>query len=173
MPHASHCKNLNESTTRISEFPKNYVELDKHWFNKSSQPSTINKLYLWRITLQENLQETYVIFSLTSLQRTGKYHQFIWTILKKKWQKFIMTPSIQSIIFSTKLKNLPKHGDMVGCPYSHPQAIYKAYNILNKTGNFRDSINFWNGLPLIHKMWTAFKNNFADPIKKSLKTTIH
>ena len=69
-----------------------------------------------------------------------------------------------------KIENLPKHRDMVGCPYSHPQAIYKAYNILNKTGNFRDSINFWNGLPLIHKMWTAFKNNFADPIKKSLTT---
>ena len=32
-----------------------------------------------------------------------------------------------------KIKDLLKYGYRANCPYSHPQAISKAYNILNKT----------------------------------------
>ena len=48
------------------------------------------------------------------------------------------------------------------CPYLHPQANSKSYNILNKTRNFRESIKSWNCHPLIHKMWIAFKTKFRE-----------
>ena len=67
----------------------------------------------------------------------------------------------------TKVNNIFKnieypleYGDMANFPYSHPQAISKAYNILNKTGKFRESINSCNRLPPIQKMWIVFKTNF-------------
>ena len=34
------------------------------------------------------------------------------------------------------IEDLLKYGDMENLPYSHPQEISKAYNILNKNGNF-------------------------------------
>ena len=34
------------------------------------------------------------------------------------------------------IEDLLEYGDMSNCPYSHPQEISKACNILNKTGNF-------------------------------------
>ena len=34
------------------------------------------------------------------------------------------------------IEDLLKYRDMENCPYSQPQAISKAYNILNKTGKF-------------------------------------
>ena len=54
---------------------------------------------------------------------------------------------------------------MAGCTYSHPQYISKAYNILNKTGNFRVSIKYWNHLPPIQKTWIAFKTKFWEAHK--------
>ena len=50
-----------------------------------------------------------------------------------------------------KVEDLVEYVDMAACPYSHPQAISKAYNILNKTGKFRESIKSWNRLPPIQK----------------------
>ena len=32
-----------------------------------------------------------------------------------------------------KVENPLKYGDMANCPYSHPQEISNAYNIINKT----------------------------------------
>ena len=51
---------------------------------------------------------------------------------------------------------------MENCPYSHPQAISNAYNIINKTGKFWESIKYWNCLPLIQKMWIAFNTYFRE-----------
>ena len=85
--------------TILSDFSTKYVESNKYWFNMSSQSSTINRLSAWKIVLQANLQETYVNYLRTSLQRTEKYHRFILTILKKKWQKCIMNPSLQYTTF--------------------------------------------------------------------------
>ena len=59
-----------------------------------------------------------------------------------------------------KIEDLLKYGDMKNCPYSHPQANSKAYNILKETGILRLSIKSWNGLPLIQQMWITFKTNF-------------
>ena len=39
-----------------------------------------------------------------------------------------------------KVKDLIEYGDMEICPYSHPEAISKAYNIINKNRKFRESI---------------------------------
>ena len=36
-----------------------------------------------------------------------------------------------------KVKEILENGDMVNFPYSHPHAISKAYNIINKTGKLR------------------------------------
>ena len=60
------------------------------------------------------------------------------------------------------IEDLLEYGDVEKCPYSQPQAISKAYNILNKTGKFRESIKSWNRLPPIQKTWIAFKTNFQD-----------
>ena len=60
------------------------------------------------------------------------------------------------------IEDLLEYGDMANCPYSHPRAIFKAYNILNKTAKFQDSIKSWNPLPLIHKTWIAFKTHFIE-----------
>ena len=43
-----------------------------------------------------------------------------------------------------KIEDLLQYGDMANCPYSHPQAISKAYNILNKTKKFRNSFGWIN-----------------------------
>ena len=64
-----------------------------------------------------------------------------------------------------KVEDLFKYGYMAGCPYSHPQVISKAYNILNKTGKLRESIKSWNRLTPIQKMWIAFKTHFMNIIK--------
>ena len=61
-----------------------------------------------------------------------------------------------------KIENLLKYGIMTNFPYSHPQAIFKAYNILNKTGTFRGYIKSWNRLPPIQIMWIAFKTHFLE-----------
>ena len=58
------------------------------------------------------------------------------------------------------IEDLFNYGDMVNCTYSHPQAMYKAYNILNKTRKFRESIKYWNCLLPIQETWIAFKTNF-------------
>ena len=44
-----------------------------------------------------------------------------------------MTPSLQSKKFN-KVEDLIEYRDMENCPYSHPQYISKAYNIINKIG---------------------------------------
>ena len=61
-----------------------------------------------------------------------------------------------------KIEDLLEYGDMENCPYSLPQAISKAYNFLNKTGKFRESIKSWNHLPPVHKIWIAFKTHFRE-----------
>ena len=43
-----------------------------------------------------------------------------------------------------KIKDLLKYGYRGNCPYSHPQSISKAYNILNKTIKFRNSFGWIN-----------------------------
>ena len=43
--------------------------------------------------------------------------------------------SVDNIV--NKIEDLLEYGDMKVCPYSHPHAISKAYNILNKTGKFQ------------------------------------
>ena len=60
------------------------------------------------------------------------------------------------------VRDLIKYGDMENCPYSHPQDISKAYNILNKTGKLLESIKAWNCLPPVHKPWIAFKTHFCE-----------
>ena len=57
------------------------------------------------------------------------------------------------------IEDLLEYGVMENFPYSHPQEISKAHNILNKTGNFRDSIKSWNRLPPIQKTWIVFKTH--------------
>ena len=42
--------------------------------------------------------------------------------------------------FFNKIEEPLDYEDMANCPYSHPQAISKSYNILNKTGKFREFI---------------------------------
>ena len=59
---------------------------------------------------------------------------------------------------------------MPSCPYSHPQAISKEYDIINKTGKFRDPINYWNHLSSIQKTWIAFKTHFREAHQKLAET---
>ena len=48
-----------------------------------------------------------------------------------------------------KIEDLLEYGDMATCPFTQPQAMSKAYNILNKTGKFRESIKEWNRRPAL------------------------
>ena len=59
-----------------------------------------------------------------------------------------------------KTEDLLEYGDMWNFKYYYPQEISKEYNIINKTGKFRESIKSWNRLPLIQKSWIAFKTQF-------------
>ena len=61
-----------------------------------------------------------------------------------------------------KVEDLLEYGDMLNCPYSHHQSILNAYNIINKTGKFKESIKSQNRFPQIHKMWIAFKTHFCE-----------
>ena len=68
------------------------------------------------------------------------------------------------------IEDLLEYGDMVNCPYSHPQEISKAYNILNKTNKFLESIKYWNRLSQTRKTWIAFKTNFREAHIELTKT---
>ena len=68
------------------------------------------------------------------------------------------------------IEYLLEYGEMEKFLYSHPQDISKVYNILNKTGKFRWSINSWNRLPLIQKTWVAFKTDFWEAHLELTKT---
>ena len=70
-----------------------------------------------------------------------------------------MTP-VENIF--NNIGDLLEYGDMENCTYSNPQVISKAYNILNNTGNFQDSIKSWNIFPPIQKTWIAFKTHFQE-----------
>ena len=59
-----------------------------------------------------------------------------------------------------KIEDLLEYGDMAICPFTQPQAMSKGYNILNKTGKFRESIKEWNRLPALQKTWINFKVHF-------------
>ena len=69
-----------------------------------------------------------------------------------------------------KVEDLLEHGYMENFPFSHPQAISKAYNIINKTGKFRESFKSWDRLPLIQKMWIVFKPIFLKYHQELTKT---
>jgi len=49
---------------------------------------------------------------------------------------------------------------MATCPFTQPQAMSKAYNILNKTCKFRESIKEWNRRPALQHTWINFKVHF-------------
>ena len=67
---------------------------------------------------------------------------------------------VENII--NKVEDLLEYIDMANCPYSHPQAISKAYIIINTTGKFCESINSWYCFPPIQKLCIAFKTHFRE-----------
>ena len=95
------------------------------------------------------LLTTYDFFSLRQI-----------TNFEKEVTKMHYDPVTPLYNIFNKIENLLEYGDMENCPYHHPQAISKAYNIINKTGKFRESIKSWNCLPPIQKTWIAFKTLF-------------
>ena len=60
------------------------------------------------------------------------------------------------------IEDLLMYGDMANYPYSRPKAISKAYNVLNNTGKFQESIKSCNRPPLIQKTWIALKTHFRE-----------
>ena len=63
------------------------------------------------------------------------------------------------------VEDLREYVDMVNFPYLRPQAVPKAYNIINKTVNFQESIKSQNRLSPIQKIWITFKtHSFVNPI---------
>ena len=69
-----------------------------------------------------------------------------------------------------RVEDLLKYGDMANFPFSRPQAISKAYNIINKTVKLLESINYWNCLAPINKTWIAFKKFFCENHQELTKT---
>ena len=69
-----------------------------------------------------------------------------------------------------KIEDLLEYGELAHCPFSDNQAIAIAYNIINKTGKFRESVKAWNRLTLIQKTWIAFKQHFRDAHKDLQET---
>jgi hypothetical protein len=61
-----------------------------------------------------------------------------------------------------KIEDLLEYGDLANCPFSQPQAISKAYNLINRTGKFREAIKAWNRLPQVQKTWINFKVHFRE-----------
>jgi hypothetical protein len=61
-----------------------------------------------------------------------------------------------------KIEDSLKYGDLTHCPFSQPQAIAKAYNLINCTGKFCEAIKAWNRLPLLQKTWINFKTHFCE-----------
>ena len=69
-----------------------------------------------------------------------------------------------------KIEDPLEYGDMEKFPHSHPQNISKAYNILNKSGKFSESIKSWNRPPPIQKTWIALKTHFTEAHQELTKT---
>ena len=64
-------------------------------------------------------------------------------------------------IVYNKVEDLIEYGELARNPFSQLQTITKAYNIINKTGTFKDGIKAWNRIadPNL-KTWIAFKIHF-------------
>ena len=71
-----------------------------------------------------------------------------------------MTPVTPFDSIFNNIEDLINYRDMENFPYSHPQVISKAYNILNKIGNVLESIKSWTRLPLIQVTCIVFKTHF-------------
>ena len=61
-----------------------------------------------------------------------------------------------------KIEDLLEYGELAHCPFTQLQAIALAYNIINKTGKFRETVKSWNRLTLVQQNWIGFKQHFRD-----------
>ena len=62
--------------------------------------------------------------------------------------------------FFNRIEDLVDYGELACNTYTQIQAISKAYNILNKTGVFKDYIKTWKRRPAVEHIWINFKEHF-------------
>ena len=59
-----------------------------------------------------------------------------------------------------RIKDLVDYREIACNTYAQTQAISKAYNILNKTGIFKEYIKTWKCGPTVEHTWINFKDHF-------------
>ena len=59
-----------------------------------------------------------------------------------------------------RIEDLVDYGEIANNAYTQAQAIAKGYNILNKTGVFKDYIKTWKRKPAVEHTWINFKDHF-------------
>ena len=59
-----------------------------------------------------------------------------------------------------RIEDLVDYGEIASNAYTQNQAISKAYNILNKTGVFKEYIKTWKRRPAVEHTWINFKEHF-------------
>ena len=59
-----------------------------------------------------------------------------------------------------RIEDLLDYGEIARNAYTQIQVIAKAYNILNKTGVFKEYIKTWKRRPTVEKTWINFKTHF-------------
>ena len=60
-----------------------------------------------------------------------------------------------------RIEDLVDYGELAHNAYTQNQAIAKAYNILNKTGIFKEYIKTWKRRPAVEHTWITFKEHFS------------
>ena len=83
---------------------------------------------------------------------------------------FVYNPSTPVEVIFNKVEDLLEYSQLAGNTYSPNQLIALGYNILNKSGKFRDGIKEWNRTLPRHKNWMAFKQHFRQAYEELKET---
>ena len=99
--------------------------------------------------------------------KVRKYHQVIWTISKKKWQIRVMTSSLQSTTFSTRLKTFLSTGTWQAVPIHTLTQSSRHATFLTRKGNYKSPSNPGIVFFRSRKCGSRSKQIFTNPIKNS------
>lgn len=67
------------------------------------------------------------------------------------------------------IEDLMDLAEAAEAPFSQRQAVMIGYNIMNRTGRFKDSLREWIRKPTIQQTWIAFKTHFSQAHKELKK----
>ena len=125
--------------------------------------SAVDSQYISAMKNRTTGQFTGTVYQIiVYLQNTyGKISPGQLSAFEKEVTEFHYDPVTPIDIVYNKVEDLIEYGELARNPFSQLQTITKAYNIINKTGTFKDGIKAWNRITDPNqKTWITFKIHF-------------